>query len=369
MIAKASILHQLDHFVFEEYKTSASSLGLYRILFAGYVLLLVFPQHLWVSNFPNSFFNPPVGLTMFFTGFPDYRFFMIVNVLSILAAVWLLFGYHTGIASISLALLWLTGNCWAYSFGKINHDILLILALPIMQAAGWGKAYSMDALSHSPESEIQTRGWAVALMALIVALAMLTAAWAKLASGWPDPHSHAVQAHLLFNDLVVGRSNWFVKHILTIHLGTFWELLDDSTVLVESAFILTVLWRPAFRVVCALACFLHLGIALTMEIAYVANLIVYAAFCNWSVVEFRARNLLRAWNSMLGKLSAPWLLVFGGAIAFVYLRFGGNPLGLLFSAESDPVGVAICGLGSIIGAVFLIGAIRNLTRQRLKGVS
>jgi len=366
VIAKTSIL---DHFVFEEYKTSASSLGLYRILFAGYVLLLVFPQHLWVSNFPNSFFNPPVGVTAFFTGFPDSRFFLIINALSILAAVWLLFGYHTGIASISLALLWLTGNCWAYSFGKINHDILLILTLPVMQAAGWGREYSMDAFRYPSVAEKQTRPWAIALMALIVALAMLTAAWAKFASGWFDPHSHAVQGHLLFNDLVVGRSNWFVKYILPVHLGAFWEFLDDSTVLLESAFMLTVLWRPAFRVVCALACFLHLGIALTMEIAYVANLIVYAAFCNWSVIESRAGNLLRAWNSMLGKLSAPWLLAFSGVIIFVYLRFGGNPVGLLFPDEWDPVGVVICTLGALVAAVFLLGVIRELTHHKLTRAS
>jgi hypothetical protein len=205
-------------------------------------------------------------------------------------------------------------------------------------------------------------------MALLLALAMMTAAMAKLTSGWLDPQSHAVQAHLLLNDLVTGRSNWFTKHMLFIHSRTLWEFFDDSTVLLEAAFLLTVAWRPAFRVVCAVACFFHLGIALTMEIAYVANLIVYAAFFDWSVLKYRAGNLLRAWDWILGKLSATWLLVLSAAIAFAYLGFGGNPLGLLFTAEWDPVGVVICALGALVAAVFLIGTVRKLINQKIKAV-
>ena len=361
MKAKQSIV---DHFIFEEYKTSASTLGLFRILFATYVLFMVLPQHLWVPRFPNSFFNPPIGPTMFFTRFPSAQFFLVVNGLSILAAVCLLFGYRTRIASIGLALLWFSGNCWAYSFGKINHDILLILMLPIMQLAGWGKAHSMDARRLPANGEKETRAWAVALMALLVALAMMTAAVAKLTSGWLDPHSHAVLAHLLVNDLVTGRSNWFTNHMMFIHSGLVWEFFDDSTIFLEAAFLFTVAWRPAFRVVCALACFFHLGIALTMEIAYVANLIVYAAFFDWSALESRSGNLLRAWDRMLGKLPAPGLLALGSVIAFAYLGLGGNPLGILFTDEWDPPGVAVCTLAALIAGMFLAGKIRRYAHER-----
>src|ERR1051326_2885194 len=117
----------MDHFIFDEYKTSATSLAIFRISFAIYLLIVVLPENLWVSNFPDSFFNPPIGLTLFFRGFPGDPFFYLVNSLAIIAAVFLLFGYWTRVASISFALLHLTCNYWAYSFGKINHDIFLIL--------------------------------------------------------------------------------------------------------------------------------------------------------------------------------------------------------------------------------------------------
>jgi hypothetical protein len=354
-------------FIYREYKTKVSSLGLYRILFATYVLVIVLPQNLWVSNFPNSFFNPPISLTIFFTGFPGAQFFLAANCLSILFAVWLLFGYRSGIASNGLALSWFVNNCWAYSFGKINHDILLILMLPMMQLAGWGKAYSMDAQRNPAGGEEETKAWPVALMALMVALGMMTAALAKFLTWWLDPHSHAVLAHLLLNEFVTGRSSWFTQQMLRIHSGMFWEVFDVSTVLVEAAFLATVGWRPAFRVVCALACFFHLGIALTMQIAYVANLIAYAAFFDWSFLETRMGNRLTAWNWALGKLSGAWLLAFSAIIASVYLGLGENPLRILFPAEWDPPGVVLCAVGAIIAALFLTGKIRiYASRHRMR---
>ena len=127
----------VDHFIFEEYKTSVQGLGIYRIFFAAYIVLLVLPNHLWVSHFPDSFFNPPTGLTLFFTGFPGAWFFLAANGLATVAGVCLLFGYRTRLASVSLALLMLMVNYWAYSFGKIDHDIFLVLIPLLLQHAGW----------------------------------------------------------------------------------------------------------------------------------------------------------------------------------------------------------------------------------------
>ena len=116
-----------DHFVFAEYKTTTSGLGIYRVLFAAYKLLVILPQQLWVSTVPQSFFNPPLGLTVFFTGFPGAPYFVFANSLAIVAAVCLLFRYRTRIASTSLPLLYFICNCWGYSFGKIDHDMPLII--------------------------------------------------------------------------------------------------------------------------------------------------------------------------------------------------------------------------------------------------
>jgi hypothetical protein len=351
-------LRGIDRVIFEEYQTPASSLGIYRVLFAAYILLVHLPQHLWISSFPDSFFNPPIGLTLFFTGFPGAPFLRTVNGLAILAAICMLFGYRTRIAATSFALLLLTGNYWSYSFGKINHDIFLILIPLIMQRAGWDRAYSMDAHrdAFQGETKRETSAWPVALMALAVGLGMLTAAVSKAASGWLDPYSHATQAHMLHNAVVTGRITWFTERMLDVDSRVFWKFFDYATLLIEVAFLFTVIRRRAFRVVCALTCFFHLGIALTMEIAYVPNLLAYAVFFDWSILERHAGTYLRAWDRLLARISPQWLLGCGTALALVEVEFG-NPLQL--PQEWDPVGVAICLIAALIAAVFLIGSVGN----------
>lgn len=357
---------RFDRFIFEEYKTVAPSLGIYRVMFAAYILVYL-PRHLWVSNFPDSFFNPPIGLTVFFIGFPSAPFFIVVNFLAIVAAVCLLFGYMTRTASVSFALILLICNYWAYSFGKIDHDIPLIFIPLIMQGAGWGNGYSIDA-KHRPandKKEAENTAWPLALMALIVGIAMMNAALAKATSGWLDVHSHAVRAHLLYNVFVTGRSNWLAEHLLRIKSGAFWEFLDYGTVIIEASFLLTIGRRSAFRVVCALACFFHLGIALFMEIAFVANVLAYAVFVQWSTLESRLRWFLRPWNRILDKISGPMVLGLGSGVAFVYLHFG-NPLQL--PQEWDPIGVLLCSLAALVAGMFLIGLLRDWFRPPSQSV-
>jgi predicted DCC family thiol-disulfide oxidoreductase YuxK/uncharacterized membrane protein YphA (DoxX/SURF4 family) len=357
----------VDHFIFEEYKPTASSLGIYRVLFSAYILLDVLPRHLWLTNFPDSFFDPPIGLTLFFTGFPGPRFFLVVNGLAIIATVCLLFGYRTRVSSISLALLLLVSNYWAYSLSKIDHDILLILVPLIMQQAGWGNAYSMDAKRLASDGGMQgeTNAWPLSLMALMVGMAMMTAAAPKAASGWLDPGVHATQAHILLNVFVTGRSTWLAKHMLDVNSGVFWKFIDYATVLIEASFLLAVIRRRAFRVVLALACFFHLGIALSMEIVFTPNIMAYAAFVEWSALESRFGGLLRGWNWILSNLSALWVLGFGTAVAFVYLRFG-NPFQI--PQELDPVGFVICVVSVLVATVFLIGLFRKSLRAPARAV-
>jgi hypothetical protein len=105
-----------------------------------------------------------------------------VDTVLITATVFLIAGRHVTVASIAITGALLTGNTWAYSFGKIDHDILLVLLPAFMAAAGW-------------QGTGPTRARPMASYALVVALAMATGAWQKLASGWLDPSASAVLGH------------------------------------------------------------------------------------------------------------------------------------------------------------------------------
>jgi predicted DCC family thiol-disulfide oxidoreductase YuxK/uncharacterized membrane protein YphA (DoxX/SURF4 family) len=344
----------VDHFIFAEYSTGASALGIYRILFAACILLVYLPEHLWISSFPDSFFNPPIGPTaLFWTGLPSARFFRVLNVAEIFAALSLLVGYRTRLASVALGLLLFVGNCWAASFGRINHDILMIIVPLVMQFANWGAAYSVD--ETRVRNHPQAQAWPLALLALITAFGMMSAAEPKAVSGWLDPHSHAVLGHLTYNALVTGRANWIVRRMLKIHSDLFWESLDYMTVLLEASFLFLVGRRRTFRLACGAACFFHLGIAITMQIAYWPNLLAYGAFCNWSVVEGwpigSSLQKLRK-NSWL-RLTPVWLVGLGAAVSLMYLSIG-NPLHKLSDlgpSDADLLGTSVCVFAAIVAAI------------------
>lgn len=360
----------VEHFIFAEYATSASALGIYRILFAACILFVYLPEHLWISSFPDSFFNPPIGPTaLFWTGFPSPRFFQALNAAEIFAALFLLVGYRTRIASLSLGILLFVGNCWAVSFGKINHDILMIAVPLVMQFSNWGAAYSVD--SRRAKAHPQSCAWPLALLALITAFGMMSAAEPKAVSGWLNPHSRAVLGHLTYNAFATGRTNWIAERMLQIHSAVFWKSLDYATVLLEASFLFLVGRRRTFRFACAAACFFHLGIALSMQIAYWPNLLAYGAFCDWSVVETSpiGRFLLTPRSSESSRFTPVWLTGLAAGLSLMYLSIG-NPLHRLAdlgAPDSDPLGTLVCVFAAIVATVSAALLVRRTFAKPFRG--
>ena len=143
----ASLADRLDRWMFSAFELSPRGAAIYRMLFAAGVLLAIKPP-VWgyIADYPDSFFSPPFGVTFFFfTGFPPPLYFQALNVVLVFAAVALVFGWHTRVASFALAASIFAGNAWSYSFGKINHDILFIVVPLVMGFSGWGDALSVDA--------------------------------------------------------------------------------------------------------------------------------------------------------------------------------------------------------------------------------
>ena len=356
----------LDRFLFTEYATAPETLAVYRMIYALCVLLIYLPQHLWVSDFPDSFFDPPFGLALLFSGFPSHGFLVALNGLLIVAACLLLAGYLTRWAAITVGVLLLAGNAFAYSFGKINNDILMVLIPLVLQFSGWGDAYAIDARRKPPINPARN-AWPVALMALLIGLAMVTAAVPKAATGWLNIHTHAVLGHLLRNMFLVGRTGGITAAMLSIKSDVFWEALDYGTVILEAAFLFTVVSSRAFRIVCAMACFFHFGIALTMQISYWPNILAYAVVCCWPTGQ--APGWYHSLLSLPGKIRPLVLSAVSIGLAVLYLALG-NPLktaATRIHPESDAVlGFIVCAIAAGVAAYFLARQLRCvMTRFRL----
>jgi predicted DCC family thiol-disulfide oxidoreductase YuxK len=304
------MLARLDRFLFDTYSTNAESLAFCRILYALCLLSTVLPAYLWISEYPDGFFSPPYGLTYFFAvGFPPRWFFVCLNVILIGAAVLLLFGRAVTAASLAAAGALLVGDGWAYSFGKIDHDIFAIITPLALVVAGWGRQ--------------RVRVWPLALLALMIGLGMMTAGWAKAMSGWLDPSTQAARSHLLVNIMTAGRHGVMPEAALGLRLPAAWEALDMSTVAIECAVLFAIVNRRAFAAACALMCLFHFGVALLFQITFTPNLVAYAAFIDWRprVTRGPVAHSLR-WLSTRTRAECVTAIV--GAIAMLLLI--GNPI-------------------------------------------
>ena len=304
---------RFDRWVFTAYAVPLESLAIFRILYAGYLLTVIAPQGLRRVPIPDVFFSPPLGLAALMTGPVPMEWIRVLNVALIVAAAALLLGWKTRAAAFSTGLLLIALNTCSYSFGKINHGLLLLTLLPLVLAcSGWGWRYSLDARTSDDNHHDRYRGaWCLSLFALVVAVAMWTAGWPKFASGWLDPSSQAVYGKLLKNFYLNERQTWLGGQFMQWLPLYAWEVLDIFTVVMELGFLAAVWHRRAFGCFLAAACVFHLGVKLVMDIRFAGNLIAYAVFIDWSRIAvptwFRAFRIRTA--AVLRCVPSPALLL------------------------------------------------------------
>ena len=341
----------VDRWIFEEYKPLVAGLPLYRVLFASYILLVVLPRYGWIGAFPDIFFHPPVGIPLLFEGFPPTWFFHLLNFGLMVAGVSLLVGWWPRVASLAIAGLLIVGNSWAYSFGKINHDILPIVVALVMAFSGWGgRIVQQRPISSEP-------AWPMALLALLIGLAMLTAAWPKLTSGWLDPHAPATLGHLMRNHYVTGRETWLSTMLVQFGWTPFWKLLDYGTLLIEGGMLLAIVSRHAFRVFCALACLFHFGVWMVMDIGFSTNVTAYAAFANWALLlHYEPIRRGCVWIDWVGdRANLFYVIAAAGGLFGVYLTIG-NPWGGWLSR-------LILVAGALVGGYYVLSWVWRVLRS------
>ena len=256
----------------------------FRIIFAG-GLLLTLQQLGSLSNRPAERFDPPPGPFMFFQTLPPHAALEGLEIVTAVLAGLLLFGLHTRTVSVLLAVALMTGFGLTFSFGKINHTIVLVLVPALMAFSAWGDAKSVDADPTRREAgHPAVAHWPMRFLALLIGLSFVTAGWSKLRSGWLDPDTHAVQGHFVRNFYNNGRTDWLAPDIVGLDLGSWWEVADWFTVALELGLVLTLFRWGLFRVAIALTALFHVGILMLMNIEFSWNMFGYAAFVRWGAI-------------------------------------------------------------------------------------
>ena len=279
------LLTKFDYLLFEAYRISEKDLGLYRILFCTASFLFYGLAELtWIGLNPDYFFFPPVlSLSNFSSHIPPVAFFHILKTGICLLYIMLLFGYHTKWVSLCLSAFLLTGYSYTYSFGKIDHNIMLVITPAIMAFSGWGNCYSID---ETRQRKTDVNSWLVSFMAFAIGFAMFTASVPKIVRGWLSFKTHVAKLYMehstVFYDGIRTKPLLY-DYIITIKSPLFWESIDYMTVIFEFGFLIAVLSPLVYRGFIVAALFFHIFVYLTFQISFTENLVVYALFINWGL--------------------------------------------------------------------------------------
>lgn len=263
---------------------SATDLGRYRVLLAT-SMLVGLASFNWVAAYPDSLYSAPPGPFRLFTGFPPREVLLLLEAALAVSLGALALGVRTGWASVSVAVLLLLGSGFSFSLGKIDHTIFSVLVPVVLALGRWGSAVSVDALRAARPRTDPQQQWPLRLLALLVGAGLFTAAVPKVVAGWLSPATQAVRETALRQFYVNGRTDLLAGALLDVDSRWLWESLDWATVLMEALVVVAVLdWR-AFRCGLAVLTLFHVGVYLTMNIAFTGNVLVYAAFVPWSRIR------------------------------------------------------------------------------------
>ena len=315
-------------------------IGWLRVIYSAGVLLTL-QQVGALSSRPPDEFDPPPGPMMLFTALPSHAMLEGLEIATALLAGFLLLGLHTRTVSILLALALMTGFGLTYSYGKIDHTIVLVLVPAMMAFSRWGDALSLDAGSKPRDADRDgVPQWPMRLLAVMIGLSFVPAGWAKFRSGWLDLDTHAVQGHFVRGYFTQSRDGWLAPYVIDFHQGRVWEVADWLTVGLELGLVLTVVSWRWLRVALAVTTLFHLGILLVINIAFSWNLLGYAAAYRWASVlppafDLRIRRSLGhvvaaavgAGMYVVHESSGPdfqhdvrtWMVFLGAAAGAVYL--------------------------------------------------
>jgi hypothetical protein len=282
---------RVDNWIFHGFPIDSESLAIYRIIFALYFLLFGIPSFVWLADYPEVFYNPPLSVASLFSRFPNYAVLQALSTVVCVLFVLLLFGYRTPLVSVLLSVVLVVSYSFKYAFGKIDHDLLPLLIPGIMAFSGWGTRFSLDAVSalqrdSSPAHE-SCANWPVALVAFLLALGFFTAVAPKLI-GWIDFDlgAHGVRGWVLRRYYVSEQHELLVPLFASITNPYFWEALDILAVTFELGFLVAVLFPKVFRAYLGLAVLFHLtNFWLLGIVNFTEFVLIYLLFINWTPIR------------------------------------------------------------------------------------
>jgi hypothetical protein len=258
-------------------RNDARSLGLFRIFWGLYILLFFAPYSAWVSLVPQAFYKPPVlSPAILSPGFPPYWLMLAADLLRIWLLVLITIGIKTRLCTIVLCLLSVICTNFVYSFGKIDHDILVWAVGICLAFTDWGVLYAL-----LPDRSINPKvaARALATAGVLIAFAMFSAGFGK-ALRWINLDFSTSGFLSWFNPgyYTLGRT-YLLAPIVPKIPPPLIKIADYAAVAFElSPFLFLFAGRIGWRVWLLVAAIFHLANALLLNIPFYFHVLVYFPF-------------------------------------------------------------------------------------------
>lgn len=262
-----------------EYSCQCDTIGLayIRILSGTFFLLVHPPRWQWVGIAPPSFFNPPIlSLANLTPGFPSAYFMFITEFVAIILLFFITIGLFTRVSAVLLFFLYIIDLNYVYSFGKIDHSIML----PIMLLCiAFTNAGTILAIRKDGPINKRVELVSLSLLGICIAFGMFSAGFSKTirwidfdltTSGflsWYYPNYYMYGNRYLLAQWIPFIPQWVIE--IAEYLVVFLEI---------SGFIWVLVGRKAWEKWLFLLCIFHLSTHLTLNIPFTSHIIVYSVF-------------------------------------------------------------------------------------------
>lgn len=291
--------------------TKVDNLHYFRILI-GSIFIGRIKNLSFLSELPHSLFRPNIlNFTNLFDAWPSVLFFSSLFYLNILLGVCVIIGIKTRIAFILIGIIALIENGFLYSFGKIDHGILLNTIPFVMAFTNCGTKKALV-----PDKIVKSESLAIAILAIFVVFGFFTAGLEK-AFVWVDfdIYSSGFLSWFYASYYSIGRTELLAPMVLHF---PWWltEIMDYTAVLFElSGIIFLLINRKIWYTYLFIACIFHLLNTLFLNIGFEIHIIIFAT---WLITPFLARfkaliiifPILLFFDAVIFNLIA-WLLTIG----------------------------------------------------------
>ena len=254
--------------------TRVENLPYFRIIL-GIVLLKGASNLSYLGTVPDALFRPHVlNMVNIFDSWPPSLFFSVTYYSTIVCAFLVIIGVKTRISLIILGVIGILQSGFGFSFGKIDHAILMYALVFAMSFTNCGSEKALW-----PDKPLKSTGMSMAVLSILIAFAFLTAGVEK-ALVWID-----------FDTSTSGFLSWYYPSYYSIgrsQLLSPWvlhfpwwltEIMDYAAVIFElTAFFFLFKGRKAWFTYLVIASIFHLLNTLLLNIPFKLHILVFGVW-------------------------------------------------------------------------------------------